>query len=222
MKNAIKSFASLLLFANAGYGLAANKGVAIDHKLIKAIDGSNRVNIVKMLKIEVGVQDLLKGQKGNGMVPFEGKNYTINELAVHEQNLRNRKTFIDHKPAIKIAVDQAITQFEEITAAYMKEAQGWKRETLMIIKQWLIQTDRKDSLLLGWGNQEEGTEYEETRKMIPDFAHLKSFLEDIWAFMRDLRFSCKKSYKMYLNSLREEGLLPHKKKDASEHEDHEL
>lgn len=205
MKN-YRSFSFLFyLLASSLFLVAEQKPTKIDHKLVDVIDGTSRVDIQKMLVIEQGIHHLLEGKKGEPLISYKGKYHTARALLKLEHSLKGNKDYNQRtQKTLKHAVDEAITLFEGYTADYMKEAQGWKTQTLKLITQWSKQVNRDDTLLLEWGNQKDGTEYEETRRMLPDFEHYVSFLEDLGTFMRDLRFSCKKSYKMFRESQREE------------------
>lgn len=163
----------------------------IKHKAITIVDGTPKADIVQLLRLRNDIKKLKEGNKGNGLIVCEGKMYTLNQLLIAEHEHRiNEKN-------IPACLNDALTKFEEASNQYLAQARGFKGVMLDVINQWAEQRGRLDSILLQWGSQPAGTEHAQMRKMITSFVLLDRFLGDLSCFLKDFRFTCKKSTKIF-------------------------
>jgi hypothetical protein len=163
----------------------------IKHKLIKIVDGTAKANVRQLEELKDDIKALRDGIDGKGLIPCEGKAYSLKQLAIaeHDQLIAQKD--------MPVCLENALNKFEEKSDAYLKQARGFKQLMLDIINQWSKQRNKPESILLKWGSQPAGTEHAEMRKMITSFIMLDHFLGDLACFLNDFRFTCKKSSKIY-------------------------
>jgi hypothetical protein len=172
------------------FGHVCHKRVRIDHKIIKVVDGTPRIDMVKILNLENGLLKMQEGDHG-GLFTLEGKRYTTKQLLELEKKGRR----------LKGPLNDAISHFEKITRSYLHEARGFKPQMCALIKKWAEQRKVK-SILVEWGNQGEGQELEQLKKLAPTFEDFDGLLSDLSCFLKDLRFSCKESWEAFLKVIK--------------------
>jgi len=170
----------------------------IKHVLTKAADGTKRMNIADMLKLEVGIKRLQSGKRGRGDVTYKDEYYTIQQLVDLEED-----GALNDSEAYREALDQALTKFERLYEGYLKQARGFKALLLDLIRQWADQRERKDSMLIDWGKQSAGHESEKFRQFVKSFKNLNSFLDDLKMFVGDLRFTCEQSTREFVEDMQQ-------------------
>jgi hypothetical protein len=197
-------YLGLVVFAKASSTSADflrfdDKRIIIKHDLIKLVDGTSRVDIKKIIKLETDIHHL---QKEND-ITYQGKKYSLDELVDLEQKakLKNPRA---HQVAnqFKHTLLEAITKFKDVSAPYLKEARGFKSQMCVLMKKWSEQRKIK-SILNEWANQQDGEEIEQLKKLATSLADLNKLLSDLSIFLKDFRHSCKTSWRDYLKKLKD-------------------
>lgn len=163
----------------------------IQHKLIKIVDGTPKANVRQLDNLQDDIKIIREGINGKGFIGCSGQAYTLKQLVIAE-----REKALSQKDTPE-CLNNALTKFEEKSEGYLKQARGFKALMLDIINQWASQRNRQDSILKEWGKQPAGSEHAEMRKIITSFIMLDHFLNDLSCFLKDFRFTCKKSSKIY-------------------------
>ena len=173
-----------------------NKRVLIDNILIKIIDGTPRMNFIKMLKLENAIKSLREGDRsGHGSIDCTGEKVTLKQLVEIEKSGNASPKLLSN------ALADATNQFEAASKDYLKEARGFKDLMLSIIQQWASLRGREDSQLCQWGKQPAGEEFSFLKRSVVTAEALDRFLVELSCFMKDLRHSCPRSTELFQKAL---------------------
>ncbi len=170
----------------------SHKRIKIDHKIIDSVDGTPRINIIKILTLEEGILKMQEGENSHGLFSYEGKKLTTKQLVEIEKKIKKSKT-------LKDSLYEAIAHFEKITHSYLNEARGFKSQMCALIKKWADQRKVK-SILVEWGNQSSGQELEQLKKLASTFEEFDALLDDLSCFLKDMRYSCRKSWNTFIKN----------------------
>lgn len=164
------------------------KKIKIDHKTVRIIDGTPLIDMKKISELEEELKKMQFGDNGKGILTYGNKFVTIKELVELEKNHKGRAKLMQE------ALDGAITHYEKITRSHLREARGFKSQMCALITRWAEQRGIGNSILVDWGNQPEGQELDQLRKLATSFEIFDNLLSDLLCYLRDLRFSCPKSW----------------------------
>lgn len=186
-----KTVLSLLMLLPFGYIHAEHKKIvyqAIVSPVLKFIDGTNRLNLIKIIQFRKWLREL---HWINPQIEFDGKLHTIKQLTDLESNLSPEE--------FKYAFAKAIEKFAEVAVPYMQDAAGSEDYIKELVKQWSVQRNRPQSSLLEWS---ELTSHAQAvfYKNIKTFRDLNQFLEDLEIFLGDFIQSCPKSLEQIKNA----------------------
>lgn len=218
---------SLFLCALCITTSAFSKPVTLDSEILKLIDGTpflNGYEIKIMLHVLLKLQNMLDGevdQQGNkaGYYQLNGQRYSINELITLESALDeefstcqarritgelDNREYADSEAAYRInkqkfaaALQEIKTDFETKISPYVGNARGAKQQLCMLIQESCKKHNRLDSILLKWGEEQEGHEGEAMRTNIATCAQMKVFCIDLTNFLKDMIHSCPKAVAHY-------------------------
>lgn len=186
-----KHFFSLLLLAPFLLVNADTKKItheAIVSPVLKLIDGTNRLNLIKIIQFRKWLREL---HWINPQIEFRGKLYTLKQLADLEASMIPEE--------FKQVFTRATEKFAEVAVPYMEDAAGSEEYIRELVKQWAAQRSRSKSLLLEWC---ELTSHAQAvfYKNIKTFRDLNQFLEDLEIFLGDFIQSCPKSLEQIKNA----------------------
>lgn len=163
--------------------------IIIDHDLVKVMDATRKVDMLKLLKLERDINQLLNGHQGKGLVGCHNEKYTVNMLT----ELEERSQRLDLRKSLAEALDLV----RAITKDHMRETRAYKASMVTLITQWARQRKKPTTVLLEWGHQPFGKEHDQLKQLIHSFGDLKLFLDDLSLFLSDLRWSCKETWEEF-------------------------
>jgi hypothetical protein len=172
--------------------------IVIDHDIIKLIDGTSRIDIHKILKLEMDIHEIQTLNK----ITYQGKKYRLNDLVDLEKEAKKKLQPYQVAKQFKDALLEATNQFDEASKPYLIEARKFKPQMCKLMKRWTDQLKIK-SILNEWANQTEGEEIEQLKKLAKSLSALNKLLTDLSLFLKDLRFSCKKSWMAYTDRIKQ-------------------
>jgi hypothetical protein len=184
---------------------AKEQRIEINHPIIKVIDGSPLINMREIIKLESDIQKLTEGDgKGRGSIPYASKSYSLKQLIILKNETKNHHPHSFNEgpeKQFKEACDNALTQFKKFSHAYLRKSRPFKRQMCALIEQWSKQRKKSKSILTEWGKQSEGQEHEQLKLLVNrDLETFEMFLSDLLCFLKDLRFSCKKSWSEFIKT----------------------
>ncbi|MFI5333122.1 MAG: hypothetical protein ACHQVS_03400 [Candidatus Babeliales bacterium] len=211
----------------SGMSIAKDKPVTLDSEILKLIDGTpflNGYEIKIMLHVLLKLQNMLDGEvdasgKKEGYYALNGQRYSINELIALEAGIdeefstnqaRRITGEIDAEQFVHIeathrvqknecaaALQEAKDDFEKKISPYVGNARGAKQQLCMLIQESCKKHNRLDSILLKWGEEQEGHEGEAMRTKVTTLLEMKAFCNDLTNFLKDMIHSCPKAVAHY-------------------------
>lgn len=167
------------------------------------IDGHNPgVNadiLVDIFKVRNAINELLQGQKKNGIVTsryqYKGASITLTDLSHIFDNLEAQGVshtdpdYIEAQQCLSAMMDDIIKISDALLA---KEAKFIQNIVIKIVHTWAHKSGRNNSFLLQWGRPDERALFKKLS------AHdLRQFCVDLKNFLYDLMFSCPKARQQF-------------------------
>jgi glutamate synthase domain-containing protein 2 len=144
-------------------------------------------------------KEITKIQKGGldkvGKYSYNGKKYTLKQLALLEKKLEEEKN-TQNTRLLKELLDQALKDFNTITNPFLAKAQGTKSLMIKLINEWAHKSNRLNSGLLRWGNLS-STEKEALKNNVKTLQSLDILCDDLRDFLLTLIRSCPKAWSSY-------------------------
>lgn len=133
-----------------------------------------------------------------GYYTFNGQLYSINELIALEARLDEESLMNQtDKQQFAAALQAAKDDFEKKISPYVGNARGAKQQLLLLIQESCKKHNRLDSILLKWGEEQEGEEGSAMRTNITTLMQMKVFCIDLTNFLKDMIHSCPKAVAHY-------------------------
>lgn len=205
--------------------VAEFKPVALDAKILKSLDGVNRIIDGNAVKIEYQVlNDIATIQFGKidkvtkkrtGIISYNGELKSLKQLVIEETKLEQelKKEHISIKEAyhnpqllsaalqekvhqLYIAFHQAKDIFKEATFQFLDSIQHFKNPVLALMQDCCEKRDKPHSLILKWA-EAAGDEEIVFHKYMATATEFDSFLTDLTLFLRDLIHNCPKAKKQF-------------------------
>lgn len=191
--------------------------IILESKLIPLIDGQvwgfDGIGVGFSLQIRRDINNILFGTKNSaglmqGKYTFDGKQHSINELAMIEKDLEealqntcssNQKNLIKRKQAeLTKLLKEAKHDFEVIVGPFLENARNAKEFMVPLIQESCTKRKRENSILLEWA-QEHGQDAEATifNKYTVSFETLRLFCLDLTNLLEDLIRSCPKAREQF-------------------------
>jgi hypothetical protein len=187
--------------------------IILESKLIPLIDGQvwgfDGIGVGLSLQIRRDINNILFGTKSStglmqGKYTFDGKQYSINELAMIEKDLEET---LQNTCAPKITrkqaeltklLKEAKNDFEVIVGPFLENARNAKEFMVPLIQEACTKRKRENSILLEWA-QEHGKNAEATifNKYTVSFETLRLFCLDLTNLLEDLIRSCPKAREQF-------------------------
>lgn len=173
--------------------------IEIDSAVLKFIDGTPLIKINLM----VFFVRLLHKLQYEGKIQYNNKTFEL----MHNGVCCPLKKLVELEKqqsnvSLKASLDQALEIFNEVSSPYLSEVEEAKEYMIVLIKQWSVQRNCPDSLLLNW-SQVSGNEHEAFKAQVTTLAQLDRFVDDLRIFLKDLMKTCKISWKKYIKALEE-------------------
>lgn len=188
--------------------------ITIDSPVLNLVDGTALINVEQMMHFGKNLLILMNGgtkeqieyltkrynlnhpytfdwseSKTHGIIPFNGRYYTLRELAEEESHNENDQ--------LQEALQETLKIFEAFSEPYVEQVNTGKHYLVRLIERWSNMRSKKDTALLEWARVESGSEQSELRKNIVSFRALDKFCTDLTIFLADMIQSCPKSFKIY-------------------------
>ena len=184
-------------------------------QVIKKLDGMilSGKDIAIMLGIRRGIWDILSGvliksqNRRVGKYEFEGKFYSLNDLAIIERRIGERLALagttqqqigelVKRRQCVKKCLEQAKKDFIQTAVPFLDQANQFKEFILPILNEWAQKRGRTDSLLLKWSKTNRG-EIEIFNSEINDCQVLVKFSEDLDDFLAVFIHNCPHAYEQF-------------------------
>jgi hypothetical protein len=127
---------------------------------------------------------------------FQNEQHTILSLVEYERSHPNLSPAI--RQELRELLETAKEEFIKLSGPFIEQARGVKMITLEFMKQWADRHNKEQSLLLDWGKQKEGAEFEVLRREVTTFQRLYEFCQDLLSFIQDLIKSCPRAWEQFL------------------------
>lgn len=138
-----------------------------------------------------------------GLFEYDGKQYTLKELIAIAREYAEKaasysiQEYEKIRAKLKTALSAAIEYFINTIEPFMGQANGAKKQVVILIEEWAEKRNRQNSELLHWAETEEGKEFDVFKKNAKNFEALDDFCTDLVCFLGDLMRSCPKANKQF-------------------------
>jgi hypothetical protein len=162
--------------------------------------GINGNEIRKLIYIIREIEKMLHGipdpktKVRQGRYIFANEHHSVCSLVHVEHETTDAQTL----KAIMPLLDTIIADLIKITQPFIDQARGVKQVTLQFMEEWGEKHHKKDSLLLSWGKEKEGKEFETFKSEVTTFAQFEDFCIDLISFLSDLIQSCPRGWQQFL------------------------
>jgi hypothetical protein len=181
--------------------------IRLTSDILKFIDGKkfgiDGDTIVVLCRVRI---ELRKRLLGAGLAEnetkccfYEGKNYTVKEMAVLEQNMRKNGLMQgDAYMAMGVSLSTAKRAFlDEIAIPILDRLRKGKKHTVFLIQESCEKHNRPDSILLEWARTDEEHEIEIFLNRMDSFKTLGLFCFDLIHLIGDIIHSCPIAYQQF-------------------------
>lgn len=169
--------------------------IKINSPLLEMLDG--QIDITAIMLIRSKFNELQHGHgrgEKKGIIPFKQGTHTLEEMVQIEQSLGSQKRSNPEYGHLKKALAWTIDESIKISRIYKElRSNNYKDYIVSIIEQWLKQRKKESTLLKSWAKLGEN----HFASSIQSFATLKSFIDDLQVFLRDIKQSCPKSTEFF-------------------------
>ncbi|HRN78562.1 MAG TPA: hypothetical protein PLU71_04935 [Candidatus Dependentiae bacterium] len=174
--------------------------ITLESPVLKLFDGTafginaDIIELIGLVRREINtmlVGNKTKNESYVGIYTYEGKQYTITELAALEQDTRSLGN-THRSRTIHELLDQVKKEFIAKVEPFMERARSTKHQMLILIEESTNKRNKKDNFLLKWADAPEGHEEAVFLKEIKSFTALVAFAQDLLDFLGDLVRSCPK------------------------------
>lgn len=194
---------TLLFIQNVAEAKYHHKFVKIEHGALQFVDGKypgvNGDSCIDCLQVRALINKVLRGKRDNSdkksqtfikIYDFKDKKVALDDLVEMELEGMNRShpDWEDFHRALTEMKDD----FLEFTEPLLGEAKMTQEFNLLFIQEWTTKADRKDSLLLNWGQLNEREELYKASA-----STFRTFCIDLRSFLHDLMYSCPKGRERY-------------------------
>lgn len=218
-------FSVMLLYPSFLISDSASHEVVLTSEMVHFLDGKaigiNAAVVKRMLQVRREIKKLQFGdqpQRGTpqGHYSFEGRIYSIHELALLESQLemdyyqkeseyvQNRHTYTSElveleasyngiKNKLKGTLAQARAEFEAKVAPFANTVRSAKDQMIVLITESCQKHNRADCFLLKWAEAPDNTEMQYFHDQITTFKALDQFCTDFTHFLDDVMRSCPKA-----------------------------
>jgi len=181
--------------------------IRLTSDILKFIDGKkfgiDGDTIVVLCRVRI---ELRKRLLGAGLAEgeckccfYEGKDYTVKEMAVLEQTMRKNGLMQgDAYMAMSTSLSIAKRAFlDEIAIPVLDRLRKGKKHTLFLIQESCEKHNRLDSILLDWAKTDEEHEIEVFLNRMDSFKSLGLFCFDLIHLIGDIIHSCPIAYQQF-------------------------
>ncbi len=192
MKKMVTIFALSLLLSAPSMGHA----YALKSTILSTIDGlsfgidGDTVAMIKQYQKQM--RGILSGERNDdgtrrpGTYPYEGKQYSAQQLADLEEQLGSN-------PRFRKLLKQMRNDFEKISEPFKKLGSNVKSIMAILIEESCQTRKRTDSLLLTWAKTDQHDEYALFDSHVKNSRDFAIFITDLYNFLGDLTESCPKA-----------------------------
>lgn len=179
--------------------------ILLESPILSIIDGReygvNGIVFGLILKVRKDVREMVYGKKTAdgqfvGIYMFDGKFYNLLEL-VDIENQEN----VDHAQ-LEALLEKSKEDFLDITKGYVDSIRSFKSQILQLIDESCKKRNKKENLLVKWGEELEGEEGKFLRMEITSFSDFAKFCEDLTEFLEDMAVSCPKGKALFLDLIK--------------------
>jgi len=175
----------------------------ISSPLLEILDGQVDVTAITLIGAKFYALQHGQGLEKKGLIPFKQGMYTLEEMVEIEHDLgpqkRSNPTIKSEYTHIKKALETTIAESLKISKIYKELRSPTHKDYLVsIIEQWLRQRKKESTLLKSWAKLGE----HHFATSIQSFGMLKSFIDDLQVFLRDIKQSCPKSTEFFETELK--------------------
>ena len=179
--------------------------ITLEAEILAFVDGfplgidANKVGSIMRLRLELNKRRFGKTSAGIiGFYTFEGKKYTLQELAELEDQLMRSNSATDQKrlEALHAYLEEMKSEFIELVKPLLLDARGAKSQMVILISEWSQKAHRHGSLLLEWATTKEGDEAVLSNPVYRRILTLKTFdqfCHDLTYFLETLLRNCPKA-----------------------------
>ena len=191
MKKMVTIFAISLLLSTPSMSLT----YALKSTILSTIDGlsfgidGDTVAMIKQYQSQM--RGILMGKLSanatrSGTYPYEGKQYSAQQLADLEEQLGSN-------PRFRKLLKQMRNDFEQISEPFKKIVLNVKSIMAILIEESCHTRKRMDSLLLTWAKTDQHDEYALFDANVKNSRDFAIFITDLYNFLGDLIESCPKA-----------------------------
>jgi hypothetical protein len=123
-----------------------------------------------------------------------------NLIEYKKSNAMSQESLEEGLKELQLVLEQVIQTFELVSEPYLNQIRGVRIIMVKLIEDWCYEVGKRQSYLLAW-NKHATNEKEHLRKDIKTLKDFNLFLDDLILFLKDLIYSCPKSYEKYQQQL---------------------